>query len=1198
MEYRILGPLEIRSSRGVLQLPRRRERALLTALLLHANEVVSTDRLIEALWGENPPRTAVGSLQNAVSSLRKGLDDDALRTQPPGYLLAVDPDDVDATRFERMVRKASGLDPPDRAEALAQALALWRGPALGDVADETFAATEAARLDELRLVAVEERSGADLDLGRDAELIPELEAHVSAHPLRERARGQLMLALYRAGRQAEALEAYQETRRALVDELGIDPSQELQDLERRILRQDPALSRAALPSTAEHPTRPDIAEVRKTVTVLAAALDGAEGLDPERLRSVLDLWLEALRTAVDRHGGLLDRHIGTEAVAVFGAPAAHEDDALRAARAAVDLRELLAGDELAARVGISTGEALVGAGTAAVVGDVVSSAMRLREAADPGVTLVADSTLGLVRDAVTISAAGIAGASRLDAARGAHGRERRLDLPLAGRDEELSGLRESLARVTAERRCEAVVVIGEAGIGKTRLARELATTLTRARVLTGRCVPYGEGTAYVPVLEILGEVGDEEVAALIEGDAPAPRGEVFYAVRTLLASLARADPVVVVLDDLHWAEHVLLDLVEYLTERITAAVLVVGLARPELLESRPEWAGGVPQLHLLRLGPLDADDARSALEALGDLEPAARETVLARAAGNPLHLEQLHAFVAEEGHDAEDVPETVDAVLSHRLDRLDAADLDLLRRASVLGEHVTRGGVAALAADGSAVDATLLGLVRRSLLHPEDADGDDGYAFHHALLRDVAYGGLTKGVRADLHQRAAHWYDRDGDGLDEVVGFHLERSYWYGSELGHASEELAATAGDRLARAAWREARAANAATTIDLYGRALALVPAQSPQRAELEWELAIALRLADRWTEGQVWLAQSLETARRHDLAAIEARGLVEVEREKLYQGESTPDDVVRVIDAALPVLREARDDRGLARALITLQAPAFFRGRYAEGMEAGEQAALHYRAIRYSPAASVTAIGAALVFGATPTDEAITRCETLRVDADHASEAAILSSLAVLHGFRGEFEIADSYGAQSVELWAMLGMGRSEETTALERAMHLARLRGSRDEVVEIARRRLAVYEIGGGSAWLSTAAAQLAWVLLDRDDTDEAADHVTRAASAAHPHDVLVQSLAATLRGRLLARAGDAAGLDHGEAGVAALEGSDGLPDLATAWAGRAEIELLLGRHAESATSVERARQYCDEKRAPALWAYISRLLDRA
>ena len=245
MEFRILGPLEVWDGGGEVSLGGPKPRALLAVLLLHANEVVPTDRLIDELWGEDSPEDAAAALRVNVSRLRKALAQDVLTTRAPGYVIRVEPDELDLHRFERLVDEgrsllARGLA-SDASERLRDALALWRGPALADFAYESFAQAAIARLEEIRLAALELRIDADLALGRHDELVGELEALVAEHPLRERLRMYLMTALYRSGRQAEALDAYQEARRALVDELGIDPSPALQELERAILRQDPAL---------------------------------------------------------------------------------------------------------------------------------------------------------------------------------------------------------------------------------------------------------------------------------------------------------------------------------------------------------------------------------------------------------------------------------------------------------------------------------------------------------------------------------------------------------------------------------------------------------------------------------------------------------------------------------------------------------------------------------------------------------------------------------------------------------------------------------------------------------------------------------------------------------------------------------------------------------------------------------------------
>ena len=245
MEFRILGPLEVWDGGGEVSLGGPKPRALLAVLLLHPNEVVPADRLIDELWGEDSPERAAAALRVNVSRLRKALPQDVLTTRSPGYVIRVEPDELDLHRFERLVDEgrsllARGLA-ADASERLRDALSLWRGPALADFAYESFAQAAIARLEEIRLAAVELRIDADLALGRHDELVGELEALVAEHPLRERLRGYLMTALYRSGRQAEALDAYQDARRALVDELGIEPSPALQELERAILRQDPSL---------------------------------------------------------------------------------------------------------------------------------------------------------------------------------------------------------------------------------------------------------------------------------------------------------------------------------------------------------------------------------------------------------------------------------------------------------------------------------------------------------------------------------------------------------------------------------------------------------------------------------------------------------------------------------------------------------------------------------------------------------------------------------------------------------------------------------------------------------------------------------------------------------------------------------------------------------------------------------------------
>jgi DNA-binding SARP family transcriptional activator len=500
VEFRVLGPLEVVEDGRPVRLDRQRMRTLLAYLLVHANEVVSRDRLIDEVWGPEPVKTAGASLQNYVSRLRKALGADRIVSQPPGYVLRVDPERFDLARFERLTTEARGAPASERAEKLRAALALWRGPALEDLAFEPFVQEEARRLEEARLAALEERIDADLELGRDGDSVGELEELVEQNPLRERFHAQLMRALYRAGRQADALAAYQEARRVLVDELGLEPSVELRELEQAILRQDPSLGPTYVPPVERAPDR-------RTVTVLFCDLVDstqlATQLDPEAYRRLMSRYFEVARAPIERHGGTLEKFIGDAVMAVFGVPQLHEDDALRAVRAAVEIRAALKeldaeahedwGTAIEARIGVNTGEVHVLSTPdedLRVSGAPVSLASQLEQGAFRGEILLGEETFRLVRDAVRADTVEIEGlpAYRLeDVVAGAPAYARRLDTPLVGREEELARLRTAYEVAREEKHCHVVTVVGEAGIGKTRLARELlATVRDEAEVLVGR----------------------------------------------------------------------------------------------------------------------------------------------------------------------------------------------------------------------------------------------------------------------------------------------------------------------------------------------------------------------------------------------------------------------------------------------------------------------------------------------------------------------------------------------------------------------------------------------------------------------------------------------------------------------------------------------------------------------------------------
>jgi DNA-binding SARP family transcriptional activator/class 3 adenylate cyclase len=710
MDFKILGQLEVADEGRTLELGGSRQRQLLAILLLHPNEVVSSDRLIDQLWGAKPPPTSAKSLQVHVSRLRKALGDRGrLVTHGGGYTLTAGAEDVDAARFERLVergrtRLAAG-DAGGAAGDLHEALQLWRGPPLSDFAYEAFAQAEIARLEELHVTALEERIEADLALGRHAGLVGELEALVAEHPLRERLRAQLMLALYRSGRQAEALAAYQDARVALVEELGLEPSRTLQDVEQAILRHDPALD---LEIEAPPPPDPDVepprapppkaAPERKLATVVFVDLVGSTELgeqDPERFRALLERYHDAAAGEIEAAGGTVEKFAGDAVLATFGAPAAQEDHAERALHAALAVRSRcheLFGGTIALHIGVNTGAVVVGRareGSWFVTGDAVNVAARLEQAAGPGEILVGERTVAAARGAfefgepATVSAKGKAdGVSgrRLVCAlaatrpRGVAG----LRSSFVGRQRELELLQATYRRAEEGREPHLVTIVGDAGVGKTSLVGALWERLERESPEpirhSGRCLPYGRGVTYWPLAEVLkshlsilesdppevvrARLAGREILTVTLGLEPPSelhpllaRESLHTAWVELLEELVAERPVAILIEGIHWAEEPLLDLLDRLRREVAGPLLLVATARPELLDRRPDWGAGGRNTTQLWLEPLSPQDAERMLGELLDAELSARlhRLVLERAEGNPFYLEELLATLIDRG---------------------------------------------------------------------------------------------------------------------------------------------------------------------------------------------------------------------------------------------------------------------------------------------------------------------------------------------------------------------------------------------------------------------------------------------------------------------------------------------------------------------------------------------------------------------
>lgn len=634
--------------------------------------------------------------------------------------------------------------------------------------------------------------------------------------------------------------------------------------------ESPSGSRFCGSCGAKLATRPVPRETRKVVTALFCDVSGStalgEQLDPEVWRSVIQRYFVAMRATIERHGGTVEKFIGDAVVAVFGVPRVREDDALRAVRAASEIRERMpalateVGHELRFRTGINTGAVVIGDDEALATGDAMNVAARLEQAAGPGEILIGADTLHLVRDAVEVETVEllelkgkrepVAAFRLLRVDPVAPGMARHLDTALVGRERELRLLREAWERVVLESGCHLFTLLGAAGVGKSRLGAELLADLgPDGLVLRGRCLAYGEGITFWPLVEALhgaGERAESTIERLTTGSAAAPE-ELFWEVRRLLESLATERPVVLHVDDLQWAEPMLLDLLDHVSDLSRGApILLLCTARPELLDVRPGWAGGKLNATTVLLEPLGAAESLALLEELGQgIDAATRARVVTASEGNPLFIEEMAALARESG--SVSVPATIQALLAARLEQLGIEEREVLERGSVEGEVFHRLVLRALAGEPLAaeVDRRLAGLVRRELIrpHPSTLDGDDAFRFRHLLIRDAAYEALPKSTRAQLHERFGYWLEEHATGLpelDEIAGWHFEQAVRYAAELGRDRDAvLRRRAAERLFAAGQRAAGRCDDAAARSLLDRALVHTDRGDPLHAAIAIEL-----------------------------------------------------------------------------------------------------------------------------------------------------------------------------------------------------------------------------------------------------------------------------------------------------------------------------------------------------------------------
>jgi class 3 adenylate cyclase/tetratricopeptide (TPR) repeat protein len=724
------------------------------------------------------------------------------------------------------------------------------------------------------------------------------------------------------------------------------------------------------------------AEVRKTVTILFCDLVGSTALgertDPEVLREIMTRYHAELRAILERHGASVEKFVGDAAMAIFGLPQVHEDDALRAVRAAVEMRDAVGALGLDVRIGVNTGEVVAGTGETLATGDAVNVAARLEQAAGAGEVLIGSATERLVRDSVraeNVEPLALKGKSEpvraftvFELVDDVPAFTRPIETPFVGRDDELEQLERALSSAVEDRTPRLATVMGSPGIGKSRLVREVVGR-THARVVVGRCLQYGEGITYWPLREIAAQVGDVRAAlhgasdaelaavrieaALGATDTPVSPDEIAWGVRKLFEALASSEPLVVVFDDIHWAEPALLDLVEYVAAFAQdVPLLVLCTARPDLSDLRPTWTAPRPNSILIALEALSGADSETLAEQLGNLPEATRERIVEVAEGNPLFVEQLVAMQVESGNGDLEVPPTLQALLAARIDRLAEPERAVVQRGSVEGRLFHRGAVVALLPEPERpeVGAHLLTLVRKELIRPDRATlpGDDGFRFSHILIRDAAYEAIPKRRRATLHERFAGWLvERLGaEAPDEFVGYHLEQAYRYRAELGAPDRALGALAAGRLEAAA-RTARArGDVAAAVNLLGRAAELVP-EGPARPGLLAEQGEVLREAGGLAQAESVLEESVALAREAGDERAEWLGrLALADVRSMREPEGAAEHLLREAQAGLAVGEAAGDDEVLAKAWGLMAEAHNVAGRMTEQARALERAVPHAR------------------------------------------------------------------------------------------------------------------------------------------------------------------------------------------------------------------------------------------------------------
>jgi len=958
--------------------------------------------------------------------------------------------------------------------------------------------------------------------------------------------------------------------------------------------------------------------VRKTVTVLFCDATSStalgEHLDPESLRGLMTRYFDVMREEIEFHGGVVEKFIGDAVMAVFGVPVVHEDDALRAVRAAIGIRDRLAaldaeirterGATVEWRMGINTGEVVAGDATAGqriVTGDAVNVAARLEGAAGSGEILMGANTQRLVRDSVNAEAvdplalkgkADAVAAYRLLGVTDQGARHARpLEAPLVGRQRPLLALNQAFREVVEERVCHLFTILGVAGVGKSRLVDEFLGSLgDEATVARGRCLSYGHGITYWPVAEAvrqaagliqsdssegaLGALADvltaepdaERTAAIVGGLIGLDTGvsapdEAFAAIRTFFEAVTRRRPLVLVFDDVHWGEPTFLDLVDHVADWTRAApILLVCMARFELLESRPAWGGGKRWATTIQLEPLSGDESEELVASLlgrAELPPALASRIAQAAEGNPLFVEELLGMLIDDGFLVRDrnnwtatgdptrltVPPSIHALLEARLDGLGSEERTVIERAAIEGKVFHRGAVTELAPEQMRenVGDRLASLMRMELVRPERPEfaGEEAYRFRHLLIRDAAYQALAKQARAELHERFAGWLERVArdrvSEYEEIVAYHLEQAYRYRIELGpvdaHA-QELAERAGTLFAAAGERAFDRGDRPATVELLSHAVELLPTDSAPRRLLIPPLGEALYYLGEGLRADAVLTEGIESATRAgDERAAARTAVVRLDvRGSIDPGGEVSEEIIEA-ERLQTILHRIGDEAGAYRAGVAIAQHLFFVGRAAEAetrywelLDRARRGGIPYgTALRYLPGS--------VVYGPKPVPQAIAAVEeVMRLAPSPRQRALTLRSLGTLRAMQGNFTEARDLIAQARRAAEQLGDRIAVAVADGLFSGFVELLAGDYQRAATLLRSGYDQLTATGDRSFASTVAAWLAEALLELGDDAEAWRYSTIARETTASDDVTSQAHGRRVQARLLSRRGDSVGAE--------------------------------------------------------------------